>query len=619
MYTIMKCFSCDQAVEEDWVACPRCGLALVQKCSTCGMRLEADWKHCPSCGCAADEDVHKTTVASGHVSKDVLRSIISTARCIIIFQESQVAYFDPFQDAFARLHDTEKPSQIIAAVNFDKWKEFVKQARAKAIESIISQSEFAGLDTAPLIQPQDEIALLGLLDEVRRAQLAAIEQDIADGALEVIWKGIKSSAIGDSSGGFLSLIPGVGHAVAGFNVAKRDNEVLERFTTAIGAFESEFIAAADRIHLGMMEWLQSEGWSFEVDTAGLLKRLERFREVEERLHEMDIEGFDRDGYLAEVMNSIEELPGLSEPHFTAAVVLVELKRYPEALEYALHACDLDPSNSLHHHILLIALAHGDQWDQFAHVAPQVHEKWPEDTEVAEAIALLLRDTPDPLRFEDLMTSILPVLKEAGDMSHEYLLSARIAASSGRLDIGADFLLKYLQCTQCDTEDLLRIHKDQVLADVLLSDSMLGIFSNTPDWANVVEFFLKDSDLIDLFWYEIPEAKRAKATESFVKLNEGESILCYYDSTFFGGGKEGFAFTTERVLWRALGENPVALPYVEIEGVELQFLENGDIEGLLIGRVAFDGHATEELEFPVPANQDAAARTFRVLAIAAIPD
>jgi hypothetical protein len=88
----MKCSSRDQPVEDDWVACPRCGMALVCNCGTCGKRLEADWKHYPSCGCAADESIHKITEALGHVSKDVPRSIIPTARCTVIFQQSRAAY-----------------------------------------------------------------------------------------------------------------------------------------------------------------------------------------------------------------------------------------------------------------------------------------------------------------------------------------------------------------------------------------------------------------------------------------------------------------------------------------------------------------------------------------------
>jgi hypothetical protein len=55
---------------------------------------------------------------------------------------------------------------------------------------------------------------------------------------------------------------------------------------------------------------------------------------------------------------------------------------------------------------------------------------------------------------------------------------------------------------------------------------------------------------------IPEGKKCNALSTFLKpFNDAaEHVLLYYDATFFGGGKDGFAIGTESVAWHNYGEN-----------------------------------------------------------------
>lgn len=46
------CGRCGSLVDEEWVACPACGIALAVRCEACGRPLELDWTICA--WCAAD-------------------------------------------------------------------------------------------------------------------------------------------------------------------------------------------------------------------------------------------------------------------------------------------------------------------------------------------------------------------------------------------------------------------------------------------------------------------------------------------------------------------------------------------------------------------------------------
>ena len=54
----------------------------------------------------------------------------------------------------------------------------------------------------------------------------------------------------------------------------------------------------------------------------------------------------------------------------------------------------------------------------------------------------------------------------------------------------------------------------------------------------------------------------------MNLHSGEKLICYCDTTVFGGGKDGFALTDSRILWHELWGTPCAVRYSEIKNFEV---------------------------------------------------
>jgi tetratricopeptide (TPR) repeat protein len=68
---------------------------------------------------------------------------------------------------------------------------------------------------------------------------------------------------------------------------------------------------------------------------------------------------------------------------------------------------------------------------------------------------------------------------------------------------------------------------------------------------------------------IPEKKKAGAMGSYVHLTGGEEILCLYDSTVFGGAKEGICLTNQAIYWKAIAEAGQSVRYEEIASVTVK--------------------------------------------------
>ncbi len=52
----LKCPSCHQAINEDYVKCPHCGVRLKGTCSNCGKPINPEWNSCPYCSHDIDEE-----------------------------------------------------------------------------------------------------------------------------------------------------------------------------------------------------------------------------------------------------------------------------------------------------------------------------------------------------------------------------------------------------------------------------------------------------------------------------------------------------------------------------------------------------------------------------------
>jgi len=92
-----------------------------------------------------------------------------------------------------------------------------------------------------------------------------------------------------------------------------------------------------------------------------------------------------------------------------------------------------------------------------------------------------------------------------------------------------------------------------------TDTIEGIIKN-----NLV---FKDSDFY--FGDDIPSKKREGALQSYVSLKDDESIICLYDSTVFGGAKEGICLTNYGIYWKEIAEKGNSVIYSNIKDIQIK--------------------------------------------------
>lgn len=77
------------------------------------------------------------------------------------------------------------------------------------------------------------------------------------------------------------------------------------------------------------------------------------------------------------------------------------------------------------------------------------------------------------------------------------------------------------------------------------------------------------NIIFYFHSDIPAKKKKGAKDSYVNLDEDEYIICLYDSTLFGGAKEGICLTTKAIYWKEIAEDGKFIGYADIEKTTLK--------------------------------------------------
>mgnify|MGYP001088864320 FL=1 len=87
-YSDLECPQCAAPVEEDYLACPRCGAKLRPACPGCAAPVEPDWKVCPRC--AAPLDGADSGVTPPHRRQDkglrkILIAVILAPLLLIVF------------------------------------------------------------------------------------------------------------------------------------------------------------------------------------------------------------------------------------------------------------------------------------------------------------------------------------------------------------------------------------------------------------------------------------------------------------------------------------------------------------------------------------------------------
>ena len=123
-YSDLECPQCAAPVEEDYLACPRCGAKLRPACPGCAAPVEPDWKVCPRC--AAPLDGADSGVTPPHRRQDkglrkILIAVILAPLLLIVFAVlSFVLFLSPAYMSSAALqevtfdeYDQQQPSETV--------------------------------------------------------------------------------------------------------------------------------------------------------------------------------------------------------------------------------------------------------------------------------------------------------------------------------------------------------------------------------------------------------------------------------------------------------------------------------------------------------------------------
>ncbi|GBG97402.1 zinc ribbon domain-containing protein [Lactococcus termiticola] len=117
-----------------------------------------------------------------------------------------------------------------------------------------------------------------------------------------------------------------------------------------------------------------------------------------------------------------------------------------------------------------------------------------------------------------------------------------------------------------------IEKNTAISWEIDSEALTEHFSKKNPIESVLEKHLEKNEEDSAYFYfnsEIPVKKKVNAKESYVRLDEGEEIICLYDSTLFGGAKEGICFTTTGVYWKGSFSEGNFIDYHNLEEITIK--------------------------------------------------
>jgi len=491
---------------------------------------------------------------------------VPAERCFGIHLAAHNAFFGAFEDAFQKLENASATSDLIQTVSHRSLQERLASAVESLCASYLSEPEMKEFAVAPIDSTNHSRGLQPHLSKVQAAQQALIERDIPDGIKAQLWRAT-TSALGDPTTQAAGLVlPGIGHALgglwSGIQMGKKDTELVNAFLDSIKDFQGQLDRVFFECYSELQESSQRKGTRFAVGFSEILESLEKLDELSAGL-----EAAETKEEIARVATHVEafvtKYPFSGKAHSLLASSFLSLEQFEQADHEAYTAFTLDNTNQLAIVVMLFARVAMEHWDdaaQTAHFAAQISDG---DLALLGSIGTALRRVPDPALFGDTIRAIAPPLQEAGN-AWGYLLAARLHSQAGDSDHSVDFLSKLMATAPLTIEEAIFLRKDTALGAARTQfDGVLDGFLNP---LNVARAVLSECDSL---WFEsIPDEKKTAATASFVKLRRKERLICYCDTTVFGGGKDGFALTERGIMWRELWADPVSIDYADIESFQI---------------------------------------------------
>lgn len=565
----MQCPSCNREIQEHWVACPFCAARLGKVLCECGGDLDPAWKACPQCGRAALPAEPSPTGGN----RAAVVTEVSLERCFKIYLAAQRSFFAVFEDAFEQLANASGASEMLASVSQRQLEARLAEAIQNLCKSISAEAEISVLDASSVNQARYFRTLSPHFSAIQVAEQNLADRNIPDGALAFMWRHAANAFTDPAALTAGAFFPGIGNFLgglwSGIQLGKKDEEAIGAFRASIETFRGQLKDVFAECYGDISQALTRQGVRFAASGDEIVATLDRLDALTDSLDSANSKE-DVHRLAGEIERFLQKYPFSGKAHFIYAHCLLGLDRFEEAEQEAYTAYTIN--SELHAAViyLLYARIALERWEDASQTALCAIECCRADPELCESLADALVKVPCPEGFKDSITFVASSLQKN---SHPlgYLLEARLDASLGRSDDCQRLLSLYLEKAPLTMDDARFLRTDPVLSDVARS-VFRGVLSGAPNHINIARICLKGCEALCLG--SIPQQKREAAKESFVKLNAGETLVCYCDTTVFGGGEDGFAITDSRILWKELWGNPCAIRYSAMQNVEVSCESGG---------------------------------------------
>ena len=601
-----KCPDCNEPVHEGWKLCPICGATLESCCRGCGERLEPKWKICPQCGTPAgvlgsssQPNAHPGTSsspvpASDWSSQPGLRASsspqppnpahfdMSKEEVFDLSWSLRARAFEAFYADIGALHrqlnagpgeesSTEDWLKITSPARFE-------QAYQNGIDAFASLLSGDTTLPSPLRSAADQIRSekASLLEdlrpagrELRDAAEAVKALNLPDGILTGFIQGAGRAAnpttgagIGAMGGAALGTIiaPGIGTAIGGALGAmlgssrdsKKDQAVLERYDLAVqGMYDGALnlfgrswdLVVSKAESLGFSPLPQStifdnmykEEATLRDDAAeltadqcktrlaSLLNKYGPSQGVLSMLVRCNLPPKGNDATEAKrwVDYSIRLYPNDPTVYENAADVALENGEAGDACELVEKGLSLDPESAGLYLTKFEALGASGAVEE----AIQLEEPFREGAEGDRTSTIYL--------LRGLMRAGLE--PKAAQLTKQWITEDRSAAVVGNI-LRSDSLLS-------------------PLVEKGLVDVPIGIIG---ELKGIVEAALWAEEGYKFFGPPPGDKQMNAANAGYYDLLSGEKVLWFWDWSFWGNAKTGFALTNKRIFWKCVWEDPVKI-------------------------------------------------------------
>ena len=117
------------------------------------------------------------------------RTEIPVERCFQIYVCGKNAFYGVFEDAFEKLANAGRPSEMLASVSQRQLEARLASAMKALQDSISPEPEFAGMNAPAVDQRRYFRTLSPIFTAIQIAEQNLAEREIPDGLLATMWRG----------------------------------------------------------------------------------------------------------------------------------------------------------------------------------------------------------------------------------------------------------------------------------------------------------------------------------------------------------------------------------------------------------------------------------------------